>query len=75
MIELIKVTQGDNGEQLVSARELHTFLENTDNVSTWFKRQSERAMLEDGIDFIAISQQSTGGRPSVDYAISLASAK
>ena len=32
-------------------------------------------MLVENEDFIAISQESTGGRPSVDYAISLSSAK
>ena len=73
-MELIKVTE-ENGRQLVSARELHKFLENTDNVNTWFKRQADRAMLAENEDFIAISQESTGGRPSVDYAISLSSAK
>lgn len=75
MQELIKVATNANGEQVVSARDLHSFLENTDNVSTWFKRQSEKAMLEEGKDFIAIMQESTGGRPSIDYAISLSSAK
>lgn len=74
MNELIKITESQNGN-VVSARDLHQFLENTDNVNTWFKRQSERAMLIEGEDFIAISQESTGGRPSIDYAISLNSAK
>lgn len=73
-MELIKITEKD-GKQLVSARELHKFLKAGSNVNTWFQNQSERAMLEDGIDFIQISEQSTGGRPSIDYAISLSSAK
>lgn len=75
MQELIKVTLNHKKQQVVSARELHQFLENTDNVNTWFKRQSERAMLLDGEDFIAILQQSTGGRPNQDYAILLSAAK
>lgn len=74
MKELIKIEE-KNGTQLVSARELHKFLENKDNVNTWFNRQAERAMLESGIDFIAIPQQSKGGRPSIDYAVNISAAK
>lgn len=75
MNELIKVKINEQGSQVVSARDLHAFLENSDNVNTWFKRQSERAMLEEGLDFIAILQQSNGGRPNQDYAINLSAAK
>ena len=50
---------------------------NTTN--TWFKNQVDRAMLEEETDFIQISEQtpkgSTGGRPSIDYALTLSSAK
>lgn len=74
MSELIKVTE-QNGKQVVSARELHTFLEAGSNMNTWFKNQVDRAMLEDKIDFIQISEQSTGGRPLIDYAVSISSAK
>lgn len=73
MEELIKITE-KNGQQVVSARELHKFLENPDNVNTWFKRQCEYG-FEDGKDFIAVSQESTGGRPSIDYALTLDCAK
>ncbi len=74
-MELIKVKVNDNNEQVVSARELHSFLEAGSNANTWFKNQAERAMLEDNIDFIQISEQSNGGRPSIDYAIKLSAAK
>jgi anti-repressor protein len=73
-MELIKITE-KNGNKVVSARELHTFLGAGSNISTWFKNQAERAMLDEGIDFIQISEQSTGGRPSIDYAVNLSSAK
>lgn len=75
MTELIKVSKNANNEQVVSARELHQFLEAGSNVNTWFKNQVERAMLQEGIDFIQINEESTGGRPSIDYVISLQSAK
>lgn len=74
MSDLIKIVES-NGKQAVSARELHQFLEAGSNVNTWFKNQVERAMLIEGEDFIQISEQSTGGRPSTDYAISINSAK
>ena len=74
-MELIKIQENDKGQKVVSARELHEFLENKDNVSTWFKRQSERAMLIEEKDFVAILQESSGGRPSQDYALTLSSAK
>ena len=51
MSELIKITEQE-GKQVVSARDLHTFLEAGSNMNTWFKNQSDRAMLEEGIDFI-----------------------
>lgn len=73
-MELIKITE-QNGKKVVSARELHAFLEAGSNVNTWFKNQAERAMLVDGEDFIQTFEESTGGRPSVDYAISINSAK
>jgi anti-repressor protein len=74
MGDLIKITEKD-GKQLVSARELHKFLQAGSNVNTWFKNQVERAMLDEEIDFIQIYEESTGGRPSVDYALSISSAK
>jgi phage anti-repressor protein len=74
MNELIKITEKD-GKQVVSARELHEFLENRDNVNTWFQRQAERAMLEDGQDFVSVAILQPSGQTSKDYAVSLNSAK
>ena len=74
MRELIKITEKD-GKQLVSARELHKFLENTDNVNNWFKRQAERAMLVENEDFTRFAISQTSGQRSFDYALSISSAK
>lgn len=74
MNELIKVTE-QNGKQLVSARDLHNFLENTDNVNTWFRRQAERAMLIENEDFTRVAFLQTSGQSSNDYVITLSSAK
>jgi anti-repressor protein len=71
---LIKITEKD-GKQLVSARELHKFLEAGSDVGTWFKNQAVKAMLEENEDFTQIVGESTGGRPSIDYALNISSAK
>ena len=77
MNELIKITE-HNGLKVVSARDLHAYLENPDNVNTWFKRQVEKAMLTENEDFvcIAISQSNgRGGQNKLDYALTIPSAK
>jgi anti-repressor protein len=75
MNELIKIKTSEGGKQIVSARELHQFLGVKTNVNTWFKNQIERAMLQEGKDFIQTFEESTGGRPNQDYAVTLSSAK
>ena len=56
MNELIKIEINENGEQLVSARELHKFLEIETQFSKWFKRMCEYGFIENK-DYIAISQK------------------
>ena len=77
-MELIKVATNAQGEQIVSARELHAFLGAKSNHSTWFKNQSERAMLIENEDFVCvqISESDTkGGQNKIDYALKLNAAK
>ena len=50
-MELIKVTTNENGEQLVSGRELHEFLEVKDNYTDWFKRMTTYG-FDENVDFI-----------------------
>ena len=57
---LIKIQVSKGGKQVISARELHQFLGVKTNVNTWFKNQIERAMLEEGKDFIQTFEESTG---------------
>lgn len=70
-LQQIKITINQNNEQVVSARELHEALGIKDAFTTWFKYQAERLKLEEGMDFIGIFQESTGGRPSQDYILPL----
>lgn len=62
------------GEQLVSGRELHEFLEVDSNYTTWFNRMVGYGFDERN-DFFPFLEESTGGRPSVDHAMKLDMAK
>ena len=75
MSDLIKITTKD-GKQLVSARELHDFLEIGVHFSTWMKRMCEYGFEED-IDFsILKSSNPNGGITKIDdYVITIDMAK
>lgn len=75
MQELIKVSTNTQGERVVSARELHTFLQAKSNVNTWFKNQVERAMLEENTDYQRVQISETSGQTSFDYALTLSASK
>ena len=74
MTELIKITTNDDGKQLVSARELHEGLKIGTAFKDWIKRMIEYG-FEEGIDFSSFLSESTGGRPSKDYIITIDMAK
>lgn len=50
MQELIKITIGENNQQLVSARELHEFLESKERFSKWFDKMVDYG-FEEGVDY------------------------
>jgi phage anti-repressor protein/very-short-patch-repair endonuclease len=58
----------------VSARELQKALGIRKAFTTWFYQNSKRATLDKNNDFYLKIKKSTGGRPSVDYMLSLKSA-
>lgn len=69
-----------NGEQIntVDARSLHRELEVNKDFSDWIKSQIERAQLFKGEDFEVVPQKGEnplGGRPSIDYALTIDAAK
>lgn len=73
MDSLIRITEQDD-QQLVSARELYVFLGVKTDFTEWCKRMFDYG-FSDGVDFTPILGKSTGGRPSVDYALTLDCAK
>lgn len=56
MNELIPVKENEQGNMLVSGRDLHKFLDIGTQYSKWFDRMKEYGFIEN-IDFIAISQK------------------
>jgi anti-repressor protein len=74
MNEIIATSQNDQGEIIISGRELHEFLEVTTPYTMWFERMSEYGFME-GQDFITKMLESTGGRPKQDHHLKLDMAK
>lgn len=73
MNDLIKISyEADNPS--VSARDLHEGLEIKTAFKDWFPRMSEYG-FDEGKDFCSKKSESTGGRPLVDYEISVDMAK
>ena len=72
-MDLIKVTE-ENGEQLVSARELHEFLESKQEFTNWFKNRIEKYGFLENEDFMTILSKS-GGRPQTNYILKIDMAK
>ena len=76
-MELVKV-ENVNGKQLVSARELHEFLESKERFSKWFDRMLEFGFLE-GEDFTSVNKSTVvnngAKRELQDYVIKLDMAK
>lgn len=66
-----------NGDiiQTVNARELHSFLEVRTAFKDWIDRRISEYGFEEGVDFCSFLSESTGGRPSKEYAITIETAK
>ena len=76
--ELIKI-KNDNGKQLVSARELHEFLEVGRDFTTWIKGRISKYEFAENEDFTVVESfhqnGGKGGRPEKDYIITIDMAK
>ncbi|MEZ4941802.1 MAG: antA/AntB antirepressor family protein [Saprospiraceae bacterium] len=76
--ELIRVTERDDGQQAVSARDLYEFLGVRRDFSTWCKQMFAYG-FEENQDFFLLTkigeQKSRGGHNAIDYALDLDCAK
>ena len=72
MNNLIKVNTDENGDVIISGRELHEFLEIGTDYKKWFDRMKEYGFSEN-IDFATVSQKSPitngGYQEKFDHAI------
>ena len=75
MEEIIKIDTTQSGEQFVNARDLHKALEVKTQFNKWIERMIEYGFI-DGTDFWSfLSKTSSGGRPSVEYNLTISTAK
>ena len=75
MNELISITKNENGELLVSARELHEALKVEKAFSTWIQTQLKNIDAIENEDFVPLKEESRGGRPGDNYILKLDTAK
>lgn len=74
MTELIKLEDRE-GQQVVNARELHSFLEVGKKFADWIHSRINKYGFVEGLDFFPFLGKSTTGRPLKEYRISLDMAK
>lgn len=80
MNELIKITKNDNGNSVVSGRDLHEFLEVQTKYTDWFKRMVDYGFTEN-VDFVVFLKNENdetafgGVRKIKDHALTLDMAK
>ena len=73
MDELIKIRQHE-GNSVISARDLHSYLDSKTKFAQWIKRMFEYGFAS-GTDFIPLLGKSSGGRPEDDFALTIDCAK
>ena len=75
--ELVTIVTDERGQKLVSGRELHSVLEIGRDFTTWIKRMIVYG-FEENVDYTVFTQTGVnpkGGRPQVDYILTLDMAK
>ncbi len=73
MNELIKITINEDGEQLVSGRELHKFLEVKTRFNDWIKNRVEKYgfYFKNNIDYKKVLINCKRGQNAYDYIITI----
>ncbi|WP_375640292.1 antA/AntB antirepressor family protein [Bartonella sp. MM55XZML] len=76
LIPISEQTIDQETVQTVNARDLHAFLEITSKFADWIKNRIKECNFRENIDFIGFSKNlEKGGRPSIEYHITLDMAK
>ena len=71
---LVKIADR-RGNSLVSARELHKVLQIKQDFSDWIKKQLEIIDAVEDKDFTLLKGKSSGGRPQINYIVTINTAK
>lgn len=74
---LVKITE-KNGKSVVSARDLHQFLESKQEFANWIKNRIEKYGLVENEDYVVFDnliKNPQGGRPQIEYALTIDAAK
>lgn len=77
MEEIIKISEKD-GQRAVNARELHAFLESKQEFANWIKGRIDKYGFVENQDYEVFDRfikNPQGGRPTIEYALSLDMAK
>lgn len=77
MQELIKITE-QNGKRAVSARDLHLFLESKQEFANWIKNRIDKYGFIENQDYEVFDnfiKNPNGGRPLIEYALTIDTAK
>lgn len=75
LIPIQKAHLGESEVNAVSGRDLHAFLEVGTPLNVWMPRSIEDFGFSEGSDFTTFLMESTGGRPTKEYLISISMAK
>jgi phage anti-repressor protein/phage antirepressor YoqD-like protein len=74
---LVKITE-KNGNSVVRARDLHQFLESKQEFANWIKNRIEKYGLVENEDYVVFDnliKNPQGGRPQIEYALTIDAAK
>ena len=67
-----------NGKRAVNARDLHAFLESKQEFANWIKNRIEKYDLVENVDYVVFDKSvknPNGGRPQIEYALTIDAAK
>nr|DAI83661.1 MAG TPA: AntA/AntB antirepressor [Caudoviricetes sp.] len=76
--ELIPIQENNGGKKAVNARDLHAFLKSKRDFSNWIKDRIEKYDFIENKDYQVFNnfgENPKGGRPAIEYAISISMAK
>lgn len=68
----------NNGKKAVNARDLHAFLESKQEFANWIKNRIEKYDLVENVDYVVFDKSvknPNGGRPQIEYALTIDAAK